>query len=196
MKNRKFVVVAFLLVAAMVLGVGYANLVDSLEVDGTTTITKDQATTVFDGDVFFTNAEALPKDGSTTTTNTTSINADNNDKVSFTVHELAAAGDTATFRYEITNTSEFEVDLAVLLTANTTTVTDDNNVTKTAAQSYFTVEYSLDTNTIEAAQGSTPGVAYLTVTVTLNESIQYYTKGSFTLTITATSVPETVTSAE
>ena len=182
MRNRKNIIVAFVLVACMLIGVGYAALVDSLEVDGTTTITKDQATAVFDSDVYFSSATALPKHGATSTTNTTSINSDNNDKVSFTVHELVNVGDIATFEYEITNVSDLDVNLVASVTGNTTTLTDDDGVTTNATTSYFEVNYAFADGTVESG-----GTEKLTVTVKLIEAIDCYTKGSFTITVTATS---------
>ena len=53
MKNRKTVVVAFMLCAVMLLGVGYAALSDVLDIQGTAQVTQGNAQNAFDGDVYF-----------------------------------------------------------------------------------------------------------------------------------------------
>ena len=185
MKNRKLVIVAFLLAACMMLAIGYAALNESLEVDGTAEIRKDAAESVYDANIYFTNAEVLTV---VADKNTTSINADNKDKVSFTAGSLAKVGDYVEFRYEVSN---FNTDLAALLTttltANATLAKDDNGTESSIDPSMFTVTYEWDKTTVSPAVGDQPGKAYLTVRVTLNETPQSYIKGSFTLTIGVTS---------
>jgi hypothetical protein len=78
MKNRKFVVVAFLLVAVLLLGVGYAALSDTLDITGSADVNQSAAEEAFNEDVYF-SAAVANEDG-----NTASINGDNNDKASFT----------------------------------------------------------------------------------------------------------------
>ena len=51
MKNRKVIVTAFLLVAVMLLGVGYAAVSDTLNFNGDATISNDQVQKEFDLDV-------------------------------------------------------------------------------------------------------------------------------------------------
>ena len=63
MKNRKFVVVAFLLVAVMLLGVGYAALTDTLIIIGNAHIDLDTANKTFDEKVYFSAAEATSTTG-------------------------------------------------------------------------------------------------------------------------------------
>lgn len=183
MRNRKTVIVAFMLVVCMILAVGFANLTDSLEISGTAEITKNAAEAAFDADVYFTDAVAI------TNGNTTSINSDNNDKVSFTASSLAAAGDTAVFKYEVSNFNDLKAVIkATDIDANVTTFTDDEGNVTTADASIFKIEYQWDKTTIDAVNaGGDPGVAYVTVTVTLLETPEVYTKGTFTLTISVIS---------
>lgn len=66
MKNRRIVLVCFLLVAAMTIGIGYANLSDTLSVSGTASIDADNSQEVFEGDIYF--ANAVVKDARATAT--------------------------------------------------------------------------------------------------------------------------------
>jgi len=184
MKRRRIALITFLICAALVISIGFANLVDSLSIVGTSTTSKEQATQVFDNDVYFTNAEAL------THGTTASVNADNNDKVSFTANSLVSQGDKAQFKFEVSNFSNLDVNVTTTLTSNATTITDDsgNVTTLSGNDSYFEVTYAWDTETIDAATApDAPGIAYVTVTVELLRSPEYNTKGDFTITISAVS---------
>ena len=55
MKNRKTVVVAFLLIAVMLMGVGYAALTDVLTLEGILGADVSLATKEFDADIYFSN---------------------------------------------------------------------------------------------------------------------------------------------
>ncbi|MBO5270056.1 MAG: hypothetical protein J6B77_04670, partial [Clostridia bacterium] len=90
MKNRKTVVVAFLLLAVMLLGVGYAALTDVLDITGSADVNQSAAEEAFNEDIFF--SAAVANDAG----NTASVNADNNDKASFTANNLKGKGDKAT----------------------------------------------------------------------------------------------------
>ncbi len=64
MKNKRNAIVAFLLVAVLCLGIGYAAVSDNLYINGTLNVTAGDPTdptspfnTEFDADVFFSNAE-------------------------------------------------------------------------------------------------------------------------------------------
>ena len=63
MKNRKIVVVAFLVAAVMLLGVGYAALTDTLTIIGNAHIDVDTANKTFDEKVYFSAAEATSSTG-------------------------------------------------------------------------------------------------------------------------------------
>ena len=116
MKNRKTVVVAFMLCAVMLLGVGYASVADVLDITGTADVTKANAQLAFDADVYFSKAEVA--DGNTGT-NTTSINADNNDKASFTAKNFKGDGDTAVFTYTIKNDNDIAAEVTPSISSNT-----------------------------------------------------------------------------
>ena len=118
MKNRKTVVVAFMLCAVMLLGVGYASIADVLDITGSADVTKENAQLSFDADVYFTNAVVADDNAGT---NTTSINADNNDKASFTANNLKGDGDTAKFTYTIKNANDIAAEVTPSISSNTAT---------------------------------------------------------------------------
>ena len=179
MKNRKFVVVAFLLVAVLLLGVGYAALTDTLDVTGSADVNLSELNNEFNHDVYFVGAEHK-NDG-----DTTSINKDNNDKVSFTVNSLKSKGDTAVFTYTIANIGPHEVTVTPKIAAN-----GGNTNTE-----YF--EISSDWNgqpkILAAAPGTKDGegnpipskITY-EVTVKLLKDPTVQVSGSFIIELTAT----------
>lgn len=115
MKNRKLVIVAFLLVAVMLLGVGYAALSDTLDITGSADVNKSAAEEAFNEDIYFSGAVANE------TGNTASINADNNDKASFTANTLKGEGDKATFTFTIVNDGDLDALVTPSISSNTNT---------------------------------------------------------------------------
>lgn len=111
MKNRKLVIVAFLLVAVMLLGVGYAALSDTLDITGSADVNQSAAEEAFNEDVFFSAAVANEAG------NTASINADNNDKASFTANTLKGKGDKVTFTFTIKNDGDVDATVTPKLNA-------------------------------------------------------------------------------
>ena len=102
MKNRKTVVVAFLLIASMLMGIGYATLTDTLTIEGTASVKPE-----IDSHVYFIKAE-------TSAGVFVDYSAqDNKDDVTFTVASLEKKGDTATFSFTVKNDSP---DLGVTVT--------------------------------------------------------------------------------
>ena len=112
MKNRNTIVVAFLLAAVMLLGVGYAALSDTLDITGSADVNQSAAEEAFNEDVYFTAAVANE------TGNTASINADNNDKASFTAATLKGKGDKVTFTFTITNEGDVDATVTPKLNAS------------------------------------------------------------------------------
>jgi hypothetical protein len=107
MKNRRNIIISFLLCACLIVGVGYAAMTDALDVTGTVDYNMDDA---FDSLIEFTGATAVHSGTSSVTDDTASINRDNSDKVSFTVNSVKSANDAAYFYFQITNT-ENELEL-------------------------------------------------------------------------------------
>ena len=99
MKKRRSLIISFLLVAALALGIGYAALSDVLDIQGTAEISAGIAEEAFNQDVYF--SAVQPGTGITA-----SINADNNDKATFTATGFSQVGDKVQVTYTIKNDSE------------------------------------------------------------------------------------------
>jgi len=102
MKNRRNLIISFLLCACLIVGVGYAALVDILDVNGTAeyNLTHD-----IDKEIRFVEAKAYDD------TNTTSISATNDDKITFSVLSLANADNVAFFRFKVASGHNEDVTL-------------------------------------------------------------------------------------
>lgn len=171
MKNRKHVVVAFLLVAAMLLSVGYAALTDVLDINGTADVNQGAVEQVFDTNLYFSNAVATNPD-------TARVNDDNPDKASFTINSLTTAGQTASVTFTIRNAN---TDLDAVVTP----VLSDSTKPE-----YFSIvsDWNGQPKTIEAGQ-----TEEYTITVTLLQTPQETISGSFFIEMTAVSQTPVVT---
>lgn len=165
MKKEKRAVVAFLLVAILCLGIGFALLSDDLLIDGTFGWSKDAANEVFDDDVYFVNVndtEVISVDSSSTCQDGTKItgvigndnNGDASDKLTITVEAGAFCygGEVATIKAKVQNDSPEAVALAV------------GAVTYGVDDGLFTVTCTPASTTI----GANNGTVELTITITLN----------------------------
>lgn len=178
MKNRKTVVVAFLLVAVMLLGVGYAALTDTLTIIGNATIDMTGAQNNFDEKIYFSDADILHQGTGNKTNDQASFTADD---ATYQIHSLATKDEYATLKFEITNDSNVPVLLSVAA----------NNPTNSNAQ-FFTVtyEYFTDVDLTQATTLSTPVASkdklYVKVTVTVADAVTSQTTGSFGLALNVT----------
>lgn len=177
MKNRKFIVVAFLLVAVMLLGVGYAALSDTLTIIGNAHIDVDTANKTFDEKVYFSDAKASSSTGTGTTADVVSYSADD---ATYTANKLATVGEKSVFTFTITNDSNVDATISV----NTTKLSGDANPSNSNSDK-FTVEYSYPDGMTIAKNGGTIDVV---VTVTVAEPVTSATSATFGIELTATSV--------
>ena len=177
MKNRKTVIVAFLLVVAMLLGVGYAALTDTLTIIGNAHIDVDTANKTFDEKVYFSGAEATSTTGTGTTADVASFTSDD---ATFTANKLATVGQKSVFTFTITNDSN--VDAVISVNANK--LSGDVNPSN-SNDDKFTVEYTYPDGMNIAKQGGTIDVV---VTVTVKEPVTAATSATFGIELTATSV--------
>lgn len=168
MKNRKTVVVAFLLCAVLLLGVGYAALSDTLDITGSADVNQSAAEEAFNEDVYF-SAAVANQEG-----NTASVNADNNDKASFTAATLKGKDDAVTFTFTILN----DGDVAATVTPKLNASLGNTN------PEYFSIESDWDGAAKELAAHSS--ITY-TVTVTLLKTPTETISGSFLIELTAVS---------
>lgn len=179
MKNRKFVVVAFLLVAVMLLGVGYAALTDTLTIIGNAHIDIDTANKTFDEKVYFSDAEATSSTGSGTTADIASCTADD---ATYTVNKLATVGQKSVFTFTITNDSNVDA----LISVGEKKLSGDVNPSNSNTDK-FTVEYAYPDGMKITKNGGTIKVV---VTVTVREPVTAATSATFGIELTATSVDE------
>ena len=110
MKNRKGLI-SLMLVAVLLLGIGYAALTDTLDITGSADVNQSAAEEAFNEDIYFSAAVANE------TGNTASVNADNNDKASFTAKTLKGKGDKVTFTFTIKNDGDVEATVTPKLNA-------------------------------------------------------------------------------
>ena len=184
MKNRKIVVVAFLLCAALLLSVGYASITRVLLVDGKGTAAANEA----DFDVAFqsvTSTEFTLSDGSTPAASAYTIKLNDGDTTNRTIDlylndTLKVVGDQVVVKAVIENNSE-----SYKAALGTPTVAYTNG-------GYFTVNAVLAADELDATDetaGSGDDSTVLTITVTLT---QLPTSGSiastFRISINAESV--------
>ena len=168
MKNRKVVVIAFLVIAAMMLGIGYAALTDTLDITGSADVNVSDLEKEFEEDIYF--SAAVANNG---TPDTASVNADNNDKASFSAKSLVKKGDEATFTFTIENDSAHNVSVTPKLNA---TLGNTNS-------EYFSIESDWDGATKPIAAGG--NITY-TLTVTLLKDPTEGVSGSFLVELVAT----------
>ena len=177
MKNRKFVVVAFLVVAAMLLGIGYAALTDTLTIIGNAHIDHDVANKTFDERIYFSAAEATSTTGTGTVADTASYNSDD---ATYTANKLALVNEVSVFTFTIKNDSNVD---AIISVADKKLSGDANPSNSNAEKFEVTYEYP-DGQTI-AKLGGTIDVV---VTVKVKVPVTAATSATFGIELTATSV--------
>ena len=168
MKKRRNVIISLLLVAALALGIGYAAVTDVLDITGSADVSAAQVEETFNLNVHFKEGGAVANDAG----NTASVNADNNDKASFSTNTLKAAGDKATFTFTIVNESDdVSANIIPRISSNTN-------------EAYFGI--SSDWAGAEKTLGPDSEITY-TVTVELLQDPVDAVSGSFIIELTATS---------
>lgn len=172
MKNRRNIIVAFLLCACLIVGVGYATLSDTLDVTGSADVNQSAAEEAFNEDIYFSAAVANQ------TGNTASVNADNNDKASFTAATLKGKGDKVTFTFTITNAG----DVAATVTPKLNATLGNTN------PEYFSIvsDWGGEARNLDAHSEIT-----YTVTIELLKTPTETISGSFLVELTAVSAETT-----
>ena len=179
MKNRKTVVVAFLLVAVLLLGVGYAALSDTLTLIGNATIDMKQAEVNFDAKVYFSNAEVV----SSPNVEADSVGGIGSDDATFTAHSLSTKGDVAVFKFTIANESNVDV----LITIPENKLSGVPNQSNTNPEKFsITYAYSIHDHVIPSG-----GTMDITVTVTVIDPVTVATGATFGIEYTATTIDDT-----
>lgn len=186
MKNRKKVLVAFVLCAALLMSVGYAALSTVLTLDGTAFIKTDAAQDEFEGDVILKSVAAASAD------DTAQIDAgSNNMTATFIVNSLALEDDTAVFTIVVESQSQFAVTVGVK------SISVDNQALTPATSGLTTtgtsdaLDITCEWDTTDLAAGDTEAQeAVLTVTIKLNNTPQSAVDYTFQIELEAISVEE------
>ena len=181
MKNRRTIIVAFMLCAIMLLGVGYAAVTSALEINGSAEINAGNVQTAFDNNVFFSDATA------DTNGDVAYVDSQDNDIANFKSLNLAEQGNTAKFTFTIQNDSDLEVSVMPVLSYSGTPEIQEQ------AKKYFDVysDWKVGDVVIPKTIPAKGNVTY-TVTVQLKQTPPLaentLLSGSFNILLTATSV--------
>lgn len=164
MKKRRIIILAFMLIAVMVVGIGFAAYSTTLAIHGTTSVSAEAIE--FTEDVHFLSVVSSKEEFGTATIG-------DGQTATFTVDGMTAYNDRVQFTYTIENTSDYDVNIEI-----TTHPTP-------ASVSKCTVTTALSSNTI-AKDG---GTITATVTVVLNEDVTTPVDPiNWTIEYTATSI--------
>ena len=183
MKNRRTILVTFLILAALVMGAAYAALTDNLFIKGEATLATTSAQTNFDADVYFSAAAVASTNGSNTATaDSAVIGQTDKDSATFYVKSLGNAGETVTFKFTIKNDST-EFDAVVSL---------ETGYPTTNSAELFTITYSIEQGVANTGAITVPagGTADVYVTVTLKGTPTENTSADFNVNLTAVSTPK------
>lgn len=186
MKNRKKVLVAFVLCAALLMSVGYAALSTVLTLDGTAFIKTDAAQDEFAGDVILKSVAAAAAD------DTAQIDAgSSNMTATFIVNSLALEDDTAVFTVIVESQSQFAATVGVksITVDNQALTPATSGLTTTGTSEALDITCTWDTTDL-AAGDTTPQEAVLTVTIKLNQTPQNAVDYTFQIELEATSVED------
>lgn len=139
MKNRRNIIIAFLLCACLIVGVGYAAVGDVLDVDGTAELGLESERN-FDSNIYFTDAKAFQSGDSASTTPT------NPDKVTFSVTSVTGDDTTAFFKFTFVNknTEAVTVYLSNFLTSERILDKETGNAQQTVENNrIYSVKFSI-----------------------------------------------------
>lgn len=176
MKNRKTVVVAFLLVAVLLMGVGYAALSDTLTIIGNAVIDMEQAEENYESKVYFSAAEFTAHGtGDESKDVTGGIGTDDG---TFSIHSLATKDEYATVVFTIKN----ESNVPVLITVPENKLSGDDNQSNTNP-TFFDIKYEYSRADMTIPSNGTMDV---TITVTVKEPVVSATGATFGIEFTAT----------
>ncbi|MBR2930489.1 MAG: hypothetical protein IKC32_04600 [Clostridia bacterium] len=193
MKNRKRIVVAFLLCAMLLISVGFAAVTNVLDIQGSASVSATTAEEEFNEDIYFTGVVSpadgtgativsnFADDGATKYGYTANINTNNNDKAQFTVNSLANKNDSVTITYQIANDSEH------VATVSLKTITNTNGTTQGATGTGdFDFDYYFGTAGTKTVQIAAGQKATVSVTIKLLNQLTSASSGSFVLELNAT----------
>ena len=179
MKNRRTLVVAFMLVAVMLLGVGYAAVTTVLDIQGSVNVSATAAENEFNEDIYFSGVlkgselvqSIVTGDGFGYTAN---INTNNKDKAQFTVTGIEKTGESETITYRIQNDSSFDATVSLKTKSNT--------------NEKFGWDFYFGTDGVETATITAGGYVDVTVVVSLDDQLNGADSASFVIELSVTSI--------
>ena len=190
MKNRKIVVIAFVLAAVMLMGVGYATLTDTLKFEGVLGADPTVAQDTFDGDVYF-SAGSIVED--TAGHKAVVSYEDDRDTAIVTATNFTAKEQQVVVLLTIDNIhQEFDASVepsAGVITVNPTgeTAQEEGHEVVFSATWYWTDSTGTTNDGTDAKLiNKINGKAYILVTITLNETPTAAHQAEFEITLTAT----------
>lgn len=186
MKNRRIAIASFLLIAVLVMGIGFAAVADNLNIGGSARANSSQTATVFDEKVYFSAADKVAGTGTITPDeDSIEITGTQKDDITFRVYSLALIDQYTKFKITIKNESE-QYDAIITLDDGQPTGTIDNKIK---------IEYSTKSDSVDTDEIVCPaeGTVDVYVTVTLLCSPDEELDATFTANLTATSTPRAVT---
>ena len=143
MKNRKVVVIAFLVVAAMLMGIGYAALTDTLTITGDLKADTSVSQPEFDADVYFSSTSIVLDN---TGNMAASQILEGRDDAKITAQHFTTAGQKVKVKFTIANDS---TEFAARLTPSALNVTNGSEGTENEHESIFDVVWSWDENSVD-----------------------------------------------
>ena len=205
MKKRRIAIVSFLMLAVLVMGIGFAALTDNLFIKGEANLETTVAQPIFDSKVYFvenngvSEGEGALVSGLVETTGTALVPTDategvvigqsDPDSATFYLYSLGKTDDYAIFSFVIRNES----------TENNAKITVDADYPHTSRADMFKIEYSVDktvwvdatTATVDNSSVICNAGSYtqVFVKVTLLKSPTENTSAAFNVNLTATSEP-------
>ena len=186
MKNRRTVIASFLLIAVLVMGIGYAALTDNLFIKGEATLSTTSAQKNFDDHVYFSAVDEVDCTGknATATPDSVVIGATDKDSATFYVKSLGNKGEHVIFSFVIQNDST-EFDAVISLDTGYPTTTDKTNFDIT----YYAkdAEGNPVTGAVTCAAG---GQVTVYVKVVLKNTPSENMTAAFNVNLTATSAPK------
>lgn len=207
MKNRRIAISAFLLIAVLVMGIGFASLTDNLFIKGEAQLETSVSQPLFDSRVHFvennglTEGEGALVSGLVSTTGDVAvpngltegvvIGTQDPDSATFYLYSLGKTGDYAIFSFVIRNES-VENNAIITLDAGYPRISNDES-------NMFKLEYSVDnsvwvdattaTDTNSKITCNTNSYTQVFVRVTLLKSPVVNTSAAFNINLTATAEP-------
>ena len=181
MKNRKTIVGLFLLVAILLIGIGYAAFTDTLTIIGNAHIDLNEAGATFDERVYFASGsikEIVVESGADGSKD--EVNATNTDDATFTANSLAVKGDYIIFEFVIQNDSNIDVVISI----NDQKLSGAENPSNSNTNK-FEVTYTYEHADMKIASNGTMKVW---VKVLVKDVVTVETSATFGIELTATSI--------